>query len=118
MFVAAQRRFAAGLFLVASTFIGGAAMGGVSATQPAVNDLLYPSTLNLPDDSHFTLTQDIAEESNPLLVPPAPPPSVDPVKAPKSINDPLPPAFWSGLSMLGICAAFISVRKIRQELLR
>jgi hypothetical protein len=118
MCVAAQRRLLIMLLLVAGGFACSAVGAAIPATQSAANDISFMSGVNLSDDSYFTDGLDLSNESGrSSTASPGAPPS-DPAKAPTSINDPLPPAFWSGLSMLAICAVFISVRKIRYELLR
>ena len=125
MFVAAQRRFVPGLFLVVCAFIARAAMGGAPATQPTAFDFSpspnlnsFSPNLNWDQDSHLTGAVGATDDTDTPSVSRSTPIATEAVKAPKSINDPLPPAVWSGLSMLALCAAFISVRKIRQELLR
>jgi len=114
----ARRRCVVLLLLAGTAWAGRPARAAAPpTTEPATPDgsPLIASPL-LPEHPLTLLPQgDFASDLPPTTQPQAA--ALRPRMAePQSISDPLPPALWSGLSVLVIAGAFLSLRRLRAQL--
>jgi hypothetical protein len=92
------------------------AQAHASSTQP-----VSPSTL-IADESgdsffqpHSSFTSLIDADDSAPVPAVSPDPTTQPAE-PQVINNPLPPAFWSGMSMLVLASALLAWRRLRRQL--
>ena len=108
------RQLCAVLLLSASLAWTSKAMADIPTTQPATATPLFP---NNPDPSDLLLVQ--SQTTLPLddsgKTPTANDPATRPV-TPEVINNPLPPAFWSGMSVLILASLLVAWRRVRRQL--
>jgi hypothetical protein len=115
----AARRRCVVLLLLAGAAWAGRPAGAVASptTRPATPDgfsFVEPSFL--PEHRLTLLHQDDLLPGVPPTTQPRVAAAERPAGAePRSIYDPLPPAFWSGLSLLVMAGAFLSLRWVRAQ---
>ena len=88
------------------------------ATEPVSSDqlTLVRSELALPEHRLTLLTLGDSPLDLPATTQPIAAASHPPAAEPQSIYDPLPPALWSGLSLLALAGAILSFRRLRSQL--
>ena len=116
MFSCAHRRYALLLVLawlgaISPIAMGGVASGGQFCLQP--QEIAPSDTTLLPTNS---LSISIDEGTPNIATDPVP--STQPVVRTQIINDPLPPAFPSGLLMLVLAIVLMSMPRVRRRLMR
>lgn len=101
--------------------LGGLAPFVIAAAKPAssqpsvVPGLVVTSFDDLTDSSRDLLLPVI---DDPIQTAPAASPTAEILQAPspQPIYNPVPPAFWSGLSVLALVTTFLALRRLRSQL--
>lgn len=114
----ARRRCVVLLLLAGTAWANRPARAGLPpATQPVSSDrLTLMGTSGLPEHRLTLLSQGDAPLELPATTQPVAAASRPPIVEPQSIYDPLPPALWSGLSLLLLAGAILYLRRLKTQL--
>jgi hypothetical protein len=114
----ARRRCVVLLLWAGMAWAGRPTWAGPSpTTQPAADDgLTVLGTSGLPEHRLTLLTQGDMPFDLPATTQPVAAISHPPAAEPQAIYDPLPPALWSGLSLLVLAGAILSFRRFKTQL--
>lgn len=116
----ARQRCVVLLLLAGTAWANRAAWAGLSATtQPVSSDpltLVVRTSPLLPEHRLTLLSQGDTPLDLPATTRPVAAASRPPIVEPQSIYDPLPPALWSGLSLLLLAGAILYLRRLKTQL--
>jgi hypothetical protein len=115
MFLGARQLFAVWLLSISGAWIGHT-QASIPTSQPAdLSRIIADSDGNVALGYAAVPVLIDADDANPPAPAANPGPTTQPLN-PQVLNNPLPPAFWSGMAMLVLASVLVAWRRLRRQL--